>query len=141
MTTLTTPAPLRPQLARPRTTFLSLPRELRRAIILDALQQSDTYTWYNFGLRRIFIARLVYDKMVGHWYRPAVAVDEIQEAIQIADPALLRDVEWAWDTWIKTRGPRDGVWSHDCGELGLNGCRAQDFSGRCEGCSVHVQPS
>lgn len=57
----------------------------------------------------------------------------MQESIKAAEPMLPQDVEWAVDSWVKTRGPSQGEWRQDWDELEVIDWTAKCIFEPCKG--------
>jgi hypothetical protein len=81
MTTTTRPKDLKAKLTpAPRTTFLSLPRDLRQAVILDALNQSYTFTWLTMMILHDTPSLPGHD--CGWWVLHSSLAFEMKEAVE-----------------------------------------------------------
>ncbi|TID18944.1 hypothetical protein E2P81_ATG05918 [Venturia nashicola] len=78
------------------TTFLSIPREIRQAIILDVLHQLWNLEWHVAYIRVEGAGDSVKGYCSGLWYRPLRAVCRMKETLNDAEPGLWKDTDWAW---------------------------------------------
>jgi hypothetical protein len=90
------------------TTFLSLPREIRQIIILDALHQSYTFTWHTTMIRSNSTSASLKGRSHGWSARYTKLVFEMQNALRIAELRLDLDVGWAFNKWCSESGSCTG---------------------------------
>lgn len=129
------PATKKAKRTTPPTTFLSLPRELRQAIILDVFHLSYTLEWH------VFVGQSTRKHRCGYWFRSCLSDHRMIDAKKIAELMSLHDVGWAYSTWIKTRSEQlTGQWEHDWDDNTPDHCAALE-GGVCHGCPRHLQPS
>ncbi|KAE9978785.1 hypothetical protein EG328_001241 [Venturia inaequalis] len=139
------PATKKAKVTTPPTTFLSLPREIRQAILLDVLDRSRPFRWYVGHDRVDGAGDSLKGCRRGCWIRTFMTVLRMAKAVKQAEHKLQDDVDWAWKKVLDRRSkdpPMElsGSWAYHWDSSSPNLCTAPVY-GYCYGCPHHVQSS